>query len=212
MVTDTHVKEKKVFGNFFRKKGSLEKEIIKGIEILISIIETMDQEAGENDPFLSANRILDQEAFFENHEKEFYRIIRSRHSLPVCWEEFVKIENSIRQIVNHFVTLFNKIQIFRSDESFSAFYEHEKQILRNTVNFLEEYSANRKYAYQVMINSQHELKEFMKIYFTKLNTIFSERLEQSEIRIKLLEIFEQINKTNEELQGEIGKIYIATSL
>ncbi len=210
--TLTLVKEKKMFTNLFRKRAELENMIAEGMDIVLSVIEIMEKETADNDPFIMANRILDLETLFENHEKKIISMIDRKHFLPVCWEELLKINNSTRQLLNQFVMVFNKIQIFRSSESFSAFYEHEKRFLLNVKNFLFEYSGNRKYVYQLMLNNQHELKDFMKIYFTRLNAIFGERIEDSDTRMKMLELFEQINETNEEIQGAVSKIYIGTSI
>lgn len=206
------VKENRMFMNIFRKKADLEKAVTEGIGIVLSAIETMENNDHDVDPFITANKIFDYETALENQTGKIIEVINRKHFLPVCWNELLMINDHTRKLLNQIVMVFNKIQIYRNDESYVSFYGHEKKILLNIMNFINEYAGNRKYAYQIMINNQYEMKDFMKTYFSRLNIIYGERTGDPGTRGRILELFEQINATNEEIQGVLSKIYIGTNL
>ncbi len=204
--------DSKMFKHLFKKRVGLENKIIEEIDIVLSLIETMGKTATEPNSFIIANNILELETVLDKQEQEFIEQINKQNHLPDCWEELFKISNSLKQLFKQLSMAFNKIQIFKDNESYFSFYEHEKRFLFNIKNFIYEYVKNRKYAYQLVVNNQHELKDFMKIYYTKLNAAFGGSPEHSDIKIKMLEIFQQINKINEEVQETVTKIYVSSGV
>ena len=208
----TLLKEKKMFNNIFRKKSDLEKSVTESIDIVLSVIGIMEKSSNDTDPFITANKIYDYETAMENQTKKIVEIINKKHYLPLCWNELLLVSDYTRNLLNQIVMVFNKIQIYKNEDSYVSFYEHEKKILLNIANFINEYSVNRKYAYQIMVNNQYAMKEFMKTYFSRLNTIYGERSGDPGSRMNILELFEQINSSNEEIQGVLGKIYIGANL
>ena len=164
-----------MFANFFNKNDGIEKSVVQGLDVIRSLIGIMEKKGTVSDPFIMANQIRDLETEFENTNRKIVGMITRKYMHPVCWEDLLKFANRTRQLLNQFIMIFNKIQIFRNEESYVLFYEHEKRILDNFSNFITEYSKNRKYAYQIIINNQYEFKDFMKNYFSKLNEISSER-------------------------------------
>ena len=199
-------------GFFSRKKNIRQMTVTEGIEIVLSIVDAMDNENNSSDNFITANRILEIENRFENYEKSFLEAIEKQQCLPACWEEIWKINVSLKDLVNQFSKIFNKEQIFRNSESYSVFYDYQKKFLNNVKSFFADYLVNRKYVYEILLNNQLELKNFMKIYFSRINTVSSNNIESVESRLRVLGIFEQINEINDRIQNSLNKIYVATGI
>ena len=202
--------ENKKSGLFSRKKNISQMTVSEGIEIVMSIVDVLDNESRASDNFITANRILELENNFENYEKTFLEAIEKQQYLPSCWEEIWKINVSLKDLVNQFSMIFNKEQIFRNSESYSVFYDYQKKFLNNVKSFFSDYMVNRKYVYEILLNNQLELKNFMKIYFSRINTVSSNSIENVESRLRILGIFEQINEINDKIQNSLNKIYVAT--
>ncbi len=202
--------EKNGHGFFSKKKTSGQFSVSEGLEIVRSIVDVMDKENEASDKFITANRILELENKFENYERSFLNTVERRQCLPVCWEEIWKINRALKELVNHFSMIFNKEQIFRNNDSYSVFYDYQKKFLDNAKSFFTDYLKNRKYVYEILLNNQLELKNFMKIYFSRINTVSSDNIAAVESRLKILEIFEQINEINDRIQNSLNKIYVAT--
>ena len=199
-----------VFANMFRKKSISDIAVVEGVEIVKSMVNAMDSEPGDTDCFIVANRILEIENRFENYERTFLKSIEGIR--PVCLEEFWKINRAFKNLVQKFATIFNKNQVFKNKESYEIFYDYEKKFLDNVTSFFTDYLDNRKYVYEILRNNQLELKNFMNIYFSRMNSVSCDNVVKVESRIKILEIFEEINQTNEKIQNSMNKIYVATCL
>jgi hypothetical protein len=199
-----------VFANMFRKKSVSDIAVAEGVEIVKSMVDVMDREPGDTDSFIVANRILEIENRFENYERTFLNSIEGMR--PVCMEEFWKINRALKGLVQQFATIFNKNQVFKNKESYKIFYDYQKKFLDNVTSFFTDYLNNRKYVYEVLRNNQLELKNFMNIYFSRMNTVSCENVAKIESRMKILEIFEDINQTNEKIQNSMNKIYVATCI
>ncbi len=214
MVTVSAEEKRKneMFKGFLKKRYSLEMTVNEGVEIVQNLIDAMEAAGPDTDSFITANSILEIENQFEKYGKRFQERIEERHYLPVCWEEIWKINSSLKSLIHHFVMIFNKNQIFKNRESYTVFYDYEKRFLNNVKAFFTEYLKNRKYVYEVLVNNQLELKNFMKIYFNKINSICGENIADADCKIKILEIFEQINETNEIIQNSMNKIFVATKI
>jgi len=205
-------KKNTVLGNIFRKKNIREMTVTEGIEIVRSIVDVMDSESASSDNFITANRILELENKFDSYEKSFLKTVDAGQCLPACWEEIWKINKSLKELVTQFSKIFNKEQIFKNSDSYAVFYDYQKRFLDNLKSFFTDYLKNRKYVYEILLNNQLELKNFMKIYFSRINTVSSDNAAAVESRLKILEIFEQINEINDRIQNSLNKIYVMTGI
>ena len=201
-----------LLGNIFRRKNIREMTVTEGIEIVRSIVDVMDSESASSDNFITANRILELENKFDSYEKSFLKTVDAGQCLPACWEEIWKINKSLKELVTQFSKIFNKEQIFKNADSYAVFYDYQKRFLDNLKSFFTDYLKNRKYVYEILLNNQLELKNFMKIYFSRINTVSSDNAAAVESRLKILEIFEQVNEINDRIQNSLNKIYVMTGI
>ena len=204
--------EKKKAGLFFRKKNIRQMTVSEGLEIVSSIVDAMDGSSEGSDNFVTANKILELENQFESYEKSFLKAVEERRCLPACWEEIWKINRALKELVNHFSMIFNKEQIFRSSDSYSVFYDYQKRFLDNVKSFFTDYLSNRKYVYEILLNNQLELKNFMKLYFSRINSVSSDNIAAVESQLRILELFEKVNEINDRIQNSLSKIYVSTGI
>ena len=83
--------------------------------------------------------------------------------------------------------------------------------MENVLEFFREYISNRKYAGELLKNNQHELKNFVRLYYQGIASISREQ-SQSHITSRLLEICLEINTVNSAIQDLLQKILIGTNL
>jgi len=83
--------------------------------------------------------------------------------------------------------------------------------LDNVKCFFQEYLTNRKYSEELLKNNQHELKNFVRLYYHGIASISQEQV-QSHITSRLLESFLEINTVNNTIQDLLQKILIGTNL
>ena len=115
--------------------------------------------------------------------------------------------NTVRKFVNFIFCS----RIYKSRYSFSHFFELEDRILENVLEFFREYLSNRKYARELLKNNQHELKNFVRLYYQGIASISREQA-QSPTTSRLLEIFLEVNTVNSAIQDLLQKILIGTNL
>ena len=199
-------------GSLFKNKSIRKKSLLEGIEIVREIVDVLDNTSEQSDNFITANKILELENKFNSYEKSFLKAVEKCHYRPSLWEDIWKINRALKDLVNQFSLIFNKEQAFRIEDTYSVFYDYQKRFLDNTASFFTDYLKNRKYVYELLLNNQLEMKNFMKIYFSRINTISNENIAGIESRIKILEIFERINEINDRIQNSLNKIYVGSGL
>jgi hypothetical protein len=194
----------------FRQRIKLDDYIIAGIEILRKIVRLLSNcEQGTDSE--QSDKILDLDLQFEDSFALFLQSLDKKYYLPFYWEDMYEVYSNLKKIVAILQTYFTEKRIYKSRYSFSHFFELEDRILENVLEFFREYLSNRKYARELLKNNQHELKNFVRLYYQGIASISREQA-QSPTTSRLLEIFLEVNTVNSAIQDLLQKILIGTNL
>jgi hypothetical protein len=194
----------------FRQRIKLDDYIIAGIDILRKIVHLLSNcEPGTDSE--QSDEILDLDLQFEDNFAQFLQSLDKKYYLPFYWEDVYEVYSNLKKIVAILQTYSTEKRIYKNRISFLHFFELEDRILENVLEFFREYLSNRKYACELLKNNQHELKNFVRLYYQGIASISREQA-QSHITSRLLEIFLEINTVNSAIQDLLQKILIGTNL
>lgn len=194
----------------FRQRIKLDDYIINGIDVLRKLVHLQlisNQGTDSEQP----DEILDLELQFEDCFAQFLQSLNKKYYLPFYWKDMYEVYSNLKKIVAILQTYSAEQRIYKVCFSFSHFFELEDRILDNVIQFFREYLHNRKYTGELLKNNQHELKNFVRLYYQGIASISREQT-QSHITSRLLEIFLEINKVNSAIQDLLQKILIGTNL
>jgi uncharacterized protein Yka (UPF0111/DUF47 family) len=194
----------------FRQRIKLDDYIITGIDILRKLVHLqLNSKQGTDSE--QSDEILDLELQFEDSFNDFLQSLDKKYYLPFYWEDMYEVYSNLKKIVAILQTYSTEKRIYKVRFSFSHFLELEDRILENVVEFFREYLGNRKYTGELLKNNQHELKNFVRLYYQGIASISREQA-QSHITSRLLEILLEINAVNSTIQDLLQKILIGTNL
>jgi hypothetical protein len=201
---------KKLGSVLFRQRIKLDDFIITGIDIVRKLVRLLlisepGTDAGQSD------EIMDLDLQFEDSFTCFLQSLDKKYYLPFYWEDMFEVYSNLKKIVAILQTYSTEKRIYKIRFSFSHFFELEERILENVLEFFREYLSNRKYAAELLKNNQHELKNFVRLYYQGIASISREQA-QSHITSRLLEILLEINTVNSAVQDILQKILIGTNL
>ena len=193
----------------FRQRIKLDDYLIDGIDILRKLVELLlNLERGEAE---QTNGMLDLELLFEDSIEHFLQSLDKKFYLPFYWEDMYEVYTSLNKIFATLQAFATEKRIYNARFSFTRFLELEDRILDNVRCFFQEYMGNRKYAGELLKNNQHELKDFVRLYYQGIVSISREQL-QSHVTSRLLEHFLEINALNTRVHDLLQKILIGTNL
>ena len=194
----------------FRQRIKLDDYIISGIDILRKLVHQLliSKQGADSE---QSDEIIDLELQFEDSFALFLQSLDKKYYLPFYWEDMYEVYSNLKKIVAILQTYATEKRIYKVRFTFSHFFELEDRILDNVVEFFREYLGNRKYAGELLKNNQHELKNFVRLYYQGIASISREQA-QSHITSRLLEIFLEINTVNSAIQDLLQKILIGTNL
>ena len=194
----------------FRQRIKLDDYIITGIDILRKLVhlQLISKQGADSE---QSDEILDLELQFEDSFACFLQSLDKKYYLPFYWEDMYEVYSNLKKIVAILQTYSTEKRIYKVRFSFSHFLELEDRILENVVEFFREYLGNRKYTGELLKNNQHELKNFVRLYYQGIASISREQA-QSHITSRLLEILLEINAVNSTIQDLLQKILIGTNL
>jgi hypothetical protein len=194
----------------FRQRIKLDDYIITGIDILRKLVhlQLISKQGADSE---QSDEILDLELQFEDSFACFLQSLDKKYYLPFYWEDLYEVYSNLKKIVAILQTYSTEKRIYKVRFSFSHFLELEDRILENVVEFFREYLCNRKYTGELLKNNQHELKNFVRLYYQGIASISREQA-QSHITSRLLEILLEINAVNSTIQDLLQKILIGTNL
>lgn len=194
----------------FRQRIKLDDYIISGIDILRKLVHQLliSKQGADSE---QSDEIIDLELQFEDSFGCFLQSLDKKYYLPFYWEDMYEVYSNLKKIVAILQTYATEKRIYKVRFTFSHFFELEDRILDNVVEFFREYLGNRKYAGELLKNNQHELKNFVRLYYQGIASISREQA-QSHITSRLLEIFLEINTVNSAIQDLLQKILIGTNL
>ena len=194
----------------FRQRIKLDDYIITGIDSIRKIVNLLlisKQGADSEQP----DEVIELELQFDDSFGCFLQSLDRKYYLPFYWEDMYEVYSNLKKIVAILQTYATERRIYKVNYSFSHFFELEDHILENVAEFFREYLGNRKYAGELLKNNQHELKDFIRLYYQGIASISREQA-QSHTTSRLLEIFLEINTVNSAIQDLLQKILIGTSL
>jgi hypothetical protein len=201
---------KKLGSVLFRQRVKLDDYIITGIDILRKLIHWLSNSESSTDSEQS-DEILDFELQFEESFSQFLQSLDKKYYLPFYWEDMYEVYSNLKKIVTILQTYAVEKRIYKVHYSFSHFLKFEDRILENILEFFRDYLSNRKYAGELLKNNQHEIKNFVRLYYQGIASLSREQA-QSHTISRLLENFLEINTVNNTIQDLIQKILIGTNL
>lgn len=202
----------KNLGNMlFRQRIRLDDCLIKGIDILHKLVELLLGAKDEGAESAQPDEILDIELLFEDGFSCFLKCLDKKYYLPFYWEDMYEVYSNLKKILSILQTFYAEKRIYKTRFSFSHFLELEGRILENIKCFFQEYLHNRKYGEELLKNNQHELKNFVRLYYQGIASISREQV-QSHMTSRLLEVFLDINAVNSSIQDVLQKILVGTNL
>ena len=201
---------KKLGSVLFRQRIKLDDFIITGIDIVRKLVRLLLISEPGTDAEQS-DEIMDLDLQFEDSFTCFLQSLDKKYYLPFYWEDMFEVYSNLKKIVAILQTYSTEKRIYKIRFSFSHFFELEERILENILEFFREYLSNRKYAAELLKNNQHELKNFVRLYYQGIASISREQA-QSHITSRLLEILLEINTVNSAVQDILQKILIGTNL
>jgi hypothetical protein len=195
----------------FRQRIKLDEYLIAGIEVLrkfLRILLVSKPEAPNSD---QPEGILDLQLQLEDGYNLFLQSLDKKYYLPFYWEDMFEVFSNLKKIFSILQTYSTEKRIYQSQQTFSHFLELEERVLENVRCFIGEYLSNRKYAEELLKNNQHELQNFVRLYYHGIASISREDA-QSHVTSRLLEILLEINTVNNTIQDLLQKILIGTNL
>jgi len=194
----------------FRQRIKLDDYIITGIDILRKLVHLLLISKQSTDSEQS-DETVELELQFEDSFGCFLQSLDKKYYLPFYWEDMYEVYSNLKKLVAILQTYATEKRIYKVRFSCSHFFELEDRILENVTEFFREYLGNRKYAGELLKNNEHELKNFVRLYYQGIASI-SRGQAQSHITSRLLEICLEINTVNSAIQDLLQKILIGTNL
>jgi hypothetical protein len=181
------------------------------IDVTLKLLETFLSRSNHT----QLNKDFDQVCEIETeHEKLCASIVADidrKYSLPFYWEDIYDVFLELKKIFSLFIVYFNKACVFKNPQSFSRFFQIEKNILLNTHTFFSQYQKKRLFVMELLKNNRFEIKDFSKTYFNAVTGIVNMGKETL-TGMNILTLFERMNEVNENLQDLMQKIFIDTNL
>lgn len=202
---------KNITSVLFRQRIKLDDYVITGIDILHKLVQLLLISRQEDTDSDQTDEILDLELQFEDSFDCFLQSLDKKYYLPFYWEDMYEVYSNLKKILAILQTYYTEKRIYKVRFSFSHFLELEDRILENAIEFFQEYLHNRKYAGELLKNNQHELKNFVRLYYQGIASISREQA-PSHITSRLLEVFLDINAVNNTIQDLLLKILVGTNL
>ena len=195
----------------FRQRIKLDDYLIAGIEVLQKFLQSLlGSEPGSSDTE-QTEAMLDLQLQLEDGYALFLRSLDKKYYLPFYWEDMFEVYSNLKKVFATLQTYSTEKRIYQSHYPFSHFFELEDRVLGNVSCFIGEYLSNRKYAEELLKNNQHELQNFVRLYYHGIASINREAA-QSHFTLRLLEILLEINTVNNTIQDLLQKILIGTNL
>lgn len=195
----------------FRQRIKLDEYLIAGIDILQKLVQLLLSAKQDSPDSEQTDGILDLDLMFDDSFALFLQSLDKKYYLPFYWEDMFEVYSNLKKIFAILQTYHAEKRIYKTRFSFSHFLELEGRVLNNVKCFFQEYLANRKYSEELLKNNQHELKNFVRLYYHGIASISQEQV-QSHITSRLLESFLEINTVNNTIQDLLQKILIGTNL
>jgi hypothetical protein len=195
----------------FRQRIKLDEYLIAGIDVLLKLLQILLVSKTDGSDSEQTEGILDLQLLLEDDYTLFLHSLDKKYYLPFYWEDMFEVYSNLKKIFAILQTYFTEKRIYKSRLSFSHFLELEDRVLENIKCFFEEYLSNRKYAEELLKNNQHELQNFVRLYYHGIASISREDA-QSHSTSRLLEILLEINTVNNTIQDLLQKILIGTNL
>ena len=195
----------------FRQRIKLDEYLIAGLAILQDLVQLPLNSKQDTSDAEQTDRMLDLELLFEDSFALFLQSLDKKYYLPFYWEDMFAVYSNLKKIFAILQTYNAEKGIYQVRFSFDHFLELEGRVLENVKCFFQEYLTNRKYSEELLKNNQHELKNFVRLYYQGIASISQEQA-QSHILSRLLELFLEINTVNNTLQDLLQKILIGINL
>jgi hypothetical protein len=195
----------------FRQRIKLDEYLIAGIDILQKLVQLLSIANQDGSDSEQTDGILDLDLLFEDSFALFLQSLDKKYYLPFYWEDMFEVYSNLKKIFAILQTYHAEKRIYKAHFSFCHFLELEGRVLNNVKCFFQEYLTNRKYSEELLKNNQHELKNFVRLYYHGIASISQEQV-QSHITSRLLESFLEINTVNNTIQDLLQKILIGTNL
>jgi hypothetical protein len=194
----------------FRQRIKLDDYIITGIDILRKLVHLLliSKQSADSE---QSDETVELELQFEDSFGCFLQSLDKKYYLPFYWEDMYEVYSNLKKLVAILQTYATEKRIYKVHFSCSHFFELEDRILENVTEFFREYLGNRKYAGELLKNNEHELKNFVRLYYQGIASISRGQV-QSHISSRLLEICLEINTVNSAIQDLLQKILIGTNL
>ncbi len=195
----------------FRQRIKLDEYLIAGIDILRKLVQLLLIPKQDSPDSEQTDGILDLELLFEDSFALFLQCLDKKFYLPFYWEDMFEVYSNLKKIFATLQAYYAEKRIYKARFSFYHFLELEGRVLENVKCFFQEYLTNRKYSKELLKNNQHELKNFVRLYYYGIASISQEQA-QPHITSRLLELFLEINTVNNTIQDLLQKILIGTNL
>ena len=191
-----------VTGAFFWKRVKLEKIAEDFIDKVIEIAEY----AGNNADSESL------ESCSSNFFNYYYGIVGSleNHCLPFWWTDFFNVENELKSLVSQLIIYSNNINYIEKTTPFEKMIEREILILKDIKNFFKGMVSGKEEVVSVKESFINHGKEYSEIL---RGAVSEEENKQSGILyFPVINIFERIRKTNENILESLGKITMGAAV
>ncbi len=194
-----------------KKRNEIEKAIIEEINYIKKLIQKVASDEGSINIAEEINLVIAIESELEKNYQHFLKVIEQEYVTPFYWEELFDLYTGVKKIFSLLVLFINKSNIMGEPLNFSSFFVIQQQVMNNIQEFLSEYSSNRKYVTELLKNNEYEIKELLKNYLEIVAKNLIEK-ENYGIKLKAIDVLENIVETDEKIQDILKKIMIASRL
>ncbi len=194
-----------------KRRTEIEKSVIEEIDYVVKLIREIASDENNTDITGKINLVVSIESELEKNYQHFLEVIEQEYVTPFYWEEIFDLYIAIKKIFSLLTLFINKRNMVEDSLNLSSFFVIQDRVMENIKEFLTEYVRNRKYVNELLKNNRYEIKELLKNYLEIVAKNLMER-ENYGIKLKVIDVLENIVDTDERIHDILMKIMIASSL